>query len=98
MHLRTQHPIPRTIATKTMVGIQPSIGPSFFGKTLMRTHLDSVCMTYRAHLYHSLKLSLMLQLGAIRAFVHAVVPCLFVTSTTRLTESLSTQLASTGCR
>jgi hypothetical protein len=61
-------------------------------------HLPNVCMTYAQHFLFSSSLALQLFIGSLKAWVHALIPCLYTTSTTLLLPSLQEQMKNAGCR
>ena len=61
-------------------------------------HPDEVCMSYTQHCKLSLKLSLLMLLGCIKAFIHAFIPDLFITSTSDINKKISIILNNHGCR
>ena len=52
-------------------------------------HPDEVCMSYTQHCKLSLKLCLLMLLGCIKAFIHAFIPDLFITSTSDINKKIS---------
>ena len=61
-------------------------------------HPDEVCMSYTQHCKLSLKLCLLMLLGCIKAFIHAFIPDLFITSTSDINKKISIILNNHGCR
>ena len=61
------------------------------------THPTNVCMSYIQHLRLSLYFSFILWIGSIQAFIHAIYPDTYVTSTTDLTDKLQNILKNAGC-
>ncbi len=61
-------------------------------------HPNNVCMSYREHMNFSLGLSKDLFVGSVQAFVHAIYPDVFVTSTTDLLDNLQKRTKTVGCR
>ena len=61
-------------------------------------HPQDVCMTYVEHFMFSLCLSGRFTIGAIQAFIHAIIPVLFKTSSSDLVSSIETTLNTAGCR
>lgn len=61
-------------------------------------HLQNVCMTYWSHMCFSLYLSKEMCIGSFKAFVHALVPPFFVTSSSDIIRDLSEQMQTVGCR
>jgi hypothetical protein len=61
------------------------------------THPGNVCMSYFNHLSFSLKLGMKLATGSVKAFIHAVYPDIFVTSTSDLLVTIKKDMDSVGC-
>ncbi len=61
-------------------------------------HPKQVCMTYFSHFWFSLSLSFKLAIGSIKAFVHAVYPDTYITSTTDITKEITHYLETAGCK
>lgn len=64
----------------------------------MFKHPENVCMTYMEHAYFSLSISMRLFKGSVLAFVHALCPDIFVTSTSDLLFELEEDMKNVGCR
>tara|TARA_B100001057_G_C22553734_1_gene834495 strand:- start:54 stop:347 length:294 start_codon:yes stop_codon:yes gene_type:complete len=62
------------------------------------SHPEDVCMTYLEHSRFSLYLSAQLTIGALQAFIHAIIPVLFKTSSSDLVTSIETTINNAGCR
>ena len=60
-------------------------------------HPDDVCMSYTQHCKLSIKLGLLMLLGSIKAFIHAFIPDLCVTSTSDINDKITTILKNNGC-
>ena len=60
-------------------------------------HPDDVCMSYTQHCKLSIKLALLMLLGSIKAFIHAFIPDLCVTSTSDINDKIKTILKNNGC-
>lgn len=60
-------------------------------------HPSQVCMSYQEHASHSLYFSYILWIGFQKAFIHAIIPDLFKTSTTELSDKLNKIIQSSGC-
>lgn len=60
-------------------------------------HPDNVCMSYTQHCKLSLKLCFLMLIGAIKAFIHAFIPDLFITSTSDIHKQISIILKKHGC-
>ena len=61
-------------------------------------HPKRVCLSYYQHLRFSLNISKKLFIGSIQAFIHALYPDAFVTSTTDLLTECSREMEKIGCR
>lgn len=61
-------------------------------------HPKSVCMTYCEHFVFSMSISFQFAVGAVKSFVHAIYPDLFITSTTDLLRDLQYDISRVGCR
>ena len=57
-------------------------------------HPNSVCMTYFQHCKLSFGFGVQFLLGSFKAFVHAFIPSMCITSTTDLIEDVKSQLVS----
>ena len=60
-------------------------------------HPKQVCMTYFEHFILSMNFSKLFAIGAFKAFVHAILPDVYITSTTDIVEEIKVQLANAGC-
>ena len=60
-------------------------------------HPRKVCMTYLQHFRFSMKLSSIFFISSIKAFIHALFPFWFVTSTTDTVTYIQNQLKNVGC-
>ena len=54
-------------------------------------------MTYFEHFKLSMNFSKLLAIGAFKAFVHAILPDVYITSTTDIVEEIKVQLTNAGC-
>ena len=61
-------------------------------------HPKNVCMTYYQHFIFSSTLGFKLIISGFKAFVHAICPSLFITSTSDFNRDLKNILESTGCK
>ncbi len=61
------------------------------------SHPNNVCLSYYQHFRFSLKLSTMLFVASVQAFIHAIFPNYFITSSSVLSENLRKELESVGC-
>lgn len=64
----------------------------------MFSHPSNVCMTYFTHFKFALLVGLKLYIGGLKSIIHAVLPDLFITSTTDLINELDEMLKNSGCR
>ena len=60
-------------------------------------HPKEVCMTYFEHFKLSMNFSKLLAIGSFKAFIHAILPDFYITSTTDIIEEIKVQLANAGC-
>ena len=61
-------------------------------------HLPNVCMTYMQHFLFSSGLAVQLFIGSLKAWVHALIPYLYTTSTSLLLPSLQEEMKNAGCK
>lgn len=61
-------------------------------------HPKNVCLTYYSHLRFSLKNSFKLAIASFKAFIHAIYPDIFITSTHDAIEDVYNDLQTIGCR
>jgi len=61
-------------------------------------HPNKVCMTYFQHAIFSSSLGISLLAASFKAFIHAIIPSLFITSSSDLVKSLDDKLKNAGCR
>lgn len=66
---------------------------SFF-KNIFLKHPEEVNMTYTEHFNHSMYFSFLLLDSSIKAFVHAIIPVFFKTSTTDVNKKITILLKS----
>lgn len=64
----------------------------------MFCHPASVCMTYYEHFRFSFSLGVMLSMGALKAFIHAFIPDIYITSSSDLSKELTRRLNNSGCK
>jgi len=55
-------------------------------------------MTYFQHAIFSSSLGISLLAASFKAFIHAIIPSLFITSSSDLVKSLDDKLKNAGCR
>ena len=58
----------------------------------MKSHLDSVQLSYIQHLFRALRFSLFLSVAALMCFIHALFPFLFETSASRIIIKLHREM------
>ena len=63
----------------------------------MFSHPKNVCMSYIDHLKHSMKFSYMFFIAAYKSFVHALIPDVYITSTTDTVDEIKNILENSGC-
>ena len=61
------------------------------------SHPNSVCMSYYTHFCFSINLSRKLFVGSIQAFVHAIFPNFFITSSSDLLKEMQDDFDTVGC-
>lgn len=62
------------------------------------SHPASVCMTYFQHFCFSMMLCRKFAIGSMKAFVHAVYPAVYITSSSDLIEDVKEDMKKVGCR
>jgi hypothetical protein len=62
------------------------------------SHPYTVCMTYSEHCNFSLKLARYFFSASCKAFIHAFIPNLFITSSSDTIENVKLLLETSGCR
>lgn len=62
------------------------------------SHPNSVCMNYYKHLSVSLNYSKLFLIASIKAFIHAIFPNLFITSTTNTVNNINNLLIKNNCK
>jgi hypothetical protein len=60
-------------------------------------HPNSVCMTYFQHMSLSLGFSKNLFVGSLKAYVHAIIPSSYITSTSDLIHDINKEMKNAGC-
>ena len=61
------------------------------------THPNVVCMSYISHAKLSLTFCYKLFSGSVKAFIHAILPNLYISSTSDAVNEISTILEQSGC-
>tara|TARA_B100001248_G_scaffold12924_2_gene8513 strand:- start:619 stop:903 length:285 start_codon:yes stop_codon:yes gene_type:complete len=60
-------------------------------------HPKEVCMNYYTHFTFSLKLSIVLLTASGKAFVHAIIPSYYITSTSDTIAYIDNEIKTNGC-
>ncbi len=63
----------------------------------MFSHPKNVCMTYLSHLQFSSKLSVLFLIASFKAFVHAVIPDIYITSSSDSINEIKELIEISGC-
>jgi hypothetical protein len=63
----------------------------------MFSHPKNVCMTYLTHLHFSSKLSVLFLIASFKAFVHAVIPDVYITSSSDTISEIKELIDNSGC-
>ena len=74
--------------------LDPSIN---FINNNFNKHPKKVCMDYVTHMRFSLNLSYNLFIASGKAFIHALIPSCYITSSSDFSEFLKNELESNGC-
>jgi len=61
-------------------------------------HPNNVCMSYLEHFKFSMSLSVSLLVGSFKAFMHAIIPSMFITSSSDLVKDIDLKLKTSGCK
>ena len=64
----------------------------------MFSHPKKVCMSYFQHFKFSMEMSSRLLIGSFQAFVHAVYPDIYITSTSDTIKKIDERIKESGCR
>ena len=64
----------------------------------MFRHPSEVCMTYFEHFRLSMGFSYKFAIAAFQAFIHAVMPDLYISSTTNTINDIQSIIEKSGCR
>lgn len=62
------------------------------------SHPNSVCMSYLQHAQFSSSIGVSLLIGSFQAFVHAILPSMYLTSSSDLSRNLHLKLSNAGCK
>ena len=71
---------------------------SFISNAFSFTHPKKVCMTYMRHFWFSMYLSYRFAIGSIQAFIHALLPDYYTTSSSDLITEIRNDMSMIGCR
>jgi|MDSV01.1.fsa_nt_gb hypothetical protein len=71
---------------------------SFVSNLFSFTHPKKVCMTYMRHFWFSMSLCRRFAVGSIQAFIHAVLPDYYITSSSDLIAEIKNDMSKIGCR
>lgn len=71
---------------------------SFVSNLFSFTHPKNVCMTYTRHFWFSMSLCRRFAVGSIQAFIHAVLPDYYITSSSDLIAEIKNDMSKIGCR
>ena len=71
---------------------------SFVSNLFSFTHPKKVCMTYMRHFWFSMSLCRRFAIGSIQAFIHAVLPDYYITSSSDLITEIKNDMSKIGCR
>lgn len=63
----------------------------------MFKHPTEVCMTYFEHFKLSMGFSYKFTIAAFQAFIHAIIPDIFITSTTDTVNNIQSIIEKSGC-
>ncbi len=61
-------------------------------------HPNNVCMSYFEHFKFSMSLSVSFLVGSFKAFMHAIIPSMFITSSSDLIKDIDLKLKKSGCK
>jgi len=70
----------------------------FISNLFSFTHPNNVCMTYMQHFWFSMSLCLRFAIGSIQAFIHALLPDYYITSSSDLVREIQYDISKIGCR
>ena len=63
----------------------------------MFTHPAKVCMTYFEHFKLSMGFSITFAVASFKAFVHAIIPDIYIASTTNTVNMVQEKIKNSGC-
>jgi hypothetical protein len=64
----------------------------------MFEHPSKVCMTYIEHFKLSMGFSYMFAVASAKAFIHAIIPDVYIRSTTEVVEEADKIIKNSGCK
>lgn len=64
----------------------------------MFIHPAKVCMTYYEHFKHSMKFSYMFMFASFKACIHAIIPDVYITSTTNTIKEIAEIIENSECK
>lgn len=64
----------------------------------MFTHPVKVCMTYVEHFKLSMGFSITFAMASFKAFVHAIIPDIYIASTTNIVNEVQEKIKNSGCK
>lgn len=70
---------------------------SFVSNLFSFTHPNKVCMTYMRHFLFSMSLCRRFAIGSIQAFIHALLPDYYITSSSDLVREIQYDMSKIGC-
>ena len=71
---------------------------SFITNPFSCSHPKKVCMSYMRHFWFSMSLSRRFEIGSIQAFIHALLPDYYITSSSDLILETQEDMSNVGCR
>ena len=70
---------------------------SFVSNLFSFTHPNKVCMTYMRHFLFSMSLCRRFAICSIQAFIHALLPDYYITSSSDLVREIQYDMSKIGC-
>ena len=64
----------------------------------MFTHPAKVCMTYFEHFKLSMGFSITFAVASFHAFIHAIIPDIYIASTTNTVNMVQEKIKNSGCK
>lgn len=71
---------------------------SFITNPFSFSHPKKVCMSYMRHFWFSMSLSGRFAIGSMQAFIHALLPDYYITSSSDLILEIQEDMSNIGCR